>query len=256
MAESFGAVLKRWRGVRRMSQMDLAMAAAVSTRHVAFLETGRARPSRGMVLRLSESLGIPLAGRNTLLTAAGLAPTYGARGLSDTEMRPVRAAVAWMLERHAPFPAFVLDGAWTLVDLNCPAAALFATVGLEAGDNLIDALIANVAMRDAIENLDEVTSHLVARLRTESAHRGGDAALDQAIEQLTSGHTPDAPDPSPPPFTPTRYRVGDATLSLVSTIAQFGAVEDIVLSDLRVELMFPADDATDLFLRRLPGTVR
>lgn len=256
MAESFGAALKRWRRIRRMSQMDLAMAAAVSTRHVAFLETGRARPSRGMVLRLSEAFGAPLSYRNALLTAAGFAPAFSARALSDAEMRPARAAVAWMLERHAPFPAFVLDGAWTLVDLNPPADALFASVGLDIGDNLLEALVANDALRGAIENLDEVTAHLGARLRTESAHRGGDPLLDRAIERLTAGPAATARDAASPPFTPTRYRIGDATLALVSTIAQFGAAEDIVLSNLRLELMFPADEATDAFLRALPVATR
>ena len=124
MADAFGNLIRDWRNQRRMSQLDLALAADVSARHISFLETGRSQPSRGMVLALSESLGVPRATRNVLLNAAGFAQAYRARDLDDEDMAPVREAMDWMLERHAPYPAFAFDRHWRLVRLNSVSTAL------------------------------------------------------------------------------------------------------------------------------------
>ncbi|MEO1089701.1 MAG: helix-turn-helix transcriptional regulator [Pseudomonadota bacterium] len=244
MTCAFGVAMKEWRARRRMSQLDLGLSAEVSPRHISFLETGRARPSRTMVLRLCDELEVPRAARNQLLAAAGFAHAYAERALTETDMRPVRLAVDWMLERHAPFPAFAVDRHWNLVELNRTAAQLFSGLGLGPGDSLIDALASNHLLREALANLDEVLAHVTARLRTESAHLGGDPVLDAGIAALGDGTSRTHPDAAPAfsAFVPTRYRLDDATLSLFSTVAQFGATDDIALSELKIEMLFPADE--------------
>ena len=253
MSNEFGAGLKEWRARRRLSQLELGLAAAVSARHISFLETGRARPSRGMVLRLCEHLQVPRAARNRLLTAAGLAPAYAARPRSAAELGPLADAVDWMLARHAPYPAFALDRHWTLTALNPPAATLFAPVGLQAGTDLLTALTENDRLRAALDNLDAVIAAVLARLRVETAQLGGDPVLEAAITRLARAHTAPAreEDGVLPAFLATRYRFGEHTLSLISTLAQFGAVDDLALAELRIELLFPADDDTRALLLEL-----
>ena len=253
--QTFGEALKDWRGQRRLSQLDLGLSANVSARHISFLETGRSRPSRDMVLRLCEELSVPRQVRNQMLSSAGLAPAYARRSLSDADMAPVHEAIDWMLERHAPFPAFAVDRHWCVQQMNVPAAMMLGGVGVASGHSLIDALIGNPVMREAIENLEEVVIHSIARLRTESAHLGGDAVLDQAVAALEAT-MPQASEASGllPAFVPARYRLGDMRLSLLSTITQFGAAEDIALSELKIEMMFPADEATRQALTAMAST--
>ncbi len=229
-----------------MSQLDLGLAANVSARHISFLETGRARPSRAMVLALSETLGVPRAKRNALLTAAGFAQAYSARSLDADEMQPVRAAMDWMLARHAPFPALAFDRHWRIVRMNAVSTALLAAMQLGEGDSLIDAFIHGGPFADALENRDEVVRHMVMRLRTESAHLGGDAVLDAAVAQLveTLGEDTESAAGTMPAVIPARYRSDGVVLSFFSTISQFGSTEDIALADLKIELMFPADELT------------
>ena len=245
MEQTFGAILRDWRNQRRMSQLDLGLAANVSARHISFLETGRAKPSRPMVIQLSETLEVPRNARNALLNAAGFASAYRSRGLDAEEMAHVRAAVDWMVERHDPFPAIVLDRHWAVVSANRCGLMLLGSVGMAIGDSLLDALTREEDMRAAIVNWPEVAHHTVTRLRTESAHLGGDPVLDRAADTLArecAGH-PHGNGPLPA-VVPAIYRAGGMDLSLFSTIAQFGSAEDIALADLKIELMFPADEAT------------
>jgi len=249
----FGAFLKDWRSRRRMSQLDLALHADVSSRHISFLETGRSRPSRSMVHRLCERLDIPLQARNQLLSAAGLSPSYENRAFENQDMTEVRAALDWMLERHHPYPAMAVDKHWRIVKLNGMAQALFAIIGLGVGDSVLEAIAGEEAVRNRIENIDEVVAHLIGRLRTESAHFGNDPVLEDIRERLQaiqSGNSDQASGPLPPVL-PTIYIAGGMRLSLFSTIAQFGTAEDIALSELRIELMFPADEQTRLTLVEL-----
>jgi transcriptional regulator with XRE-family HTH domain len=258
MPSDFGAGLREWRERRRLSQLELGSAAAVSARHISFLETGRARPSRGMVLRLCDHLRVPRAARNRLLTAAGLAPAYAARPLAADDLGPLREAVDWMLARHAPYPAFALDRHWTLTAMNPPAATLFGAVGLGAGDSLVAALADNARLRAALENLDAVIAAAIARLRVEAAELGGDPVLEAGIQRLAGAHAAPVRDDDGvlPAFIPTRYRLGERTLSLVSTLAQFGGVDDLTLAELRVELLFPADAASRAWLVASSRTAR
>ncbi len=245
MTESFGTLLKHWRGQRRMSQLELGLSANVSARHISFLESGRSRPSHSMVIQLSETLNVPRNNRNTLLNAAGFAQAYTARDLDDEELRFVREAMDWTLDRHCPYPAIAFDRHWTLVRMNAVSEALLGNLGLQVGDSLLDAFVDNGPFATALENRDEIASHLVTRLRTESAFYGGDEVLDAAAERLAASldGEPAASD-APPAIIPARYVAGDITLSLFTTISQFGSTEDIALADLKIELMFPADDFT------------
>ncbi len=246
MAESFGPLLKSWRSQRRMSQLELGLAANVSARHISFLETGRAQPSRSMVLQLSETLDVPRAIRNVLLTAAGFARAYVARSLDADDMADIRAAMEWMLERHNPFPAIALDKHWHLVRANASATALLGSMDLKEGDSLLEALMQHGPFAAALENRDEVAHHLVSRLRTESAHLGGDEILDAAAAGIaaTLDKELQVDQTTLPAIIPARYNANGMMLSFFSTIAQFGSTEDIALADLKIELMFPADEAT------------
>lgn len=257
MNEQFGSVLREWRQQRRLSQMDLGLGANVSARHISFLETGRAKPSRSMVLQLCEELEVPRAARNRLLNAAGLAPAYAKRALTEEQMQPVRSAVDWMLERHDPYPAFAMDRHWRIRKMNATAMMLLSGMGVQTGDSMLAALVGNTSMQTAIENFDEVLTYTILRVRTEMSHLGGDAELEGALAALTDllGDKLQLPDGVMPAFIPTRYRAGNALLSMFSTFTQFGTAEDIALSELRIEMLFPADDQTREFLVGLAASV-
>jgi transcriptional regulator with XRE-family HTH domain len=250
MESNFGNVLKEWRCVRRMSQLDLGLAANVSARHISFLETGRAAPSRSMVMQLSETMQVPRAARNTLLKAAGYAEAYRNRSLDEADMKPILDALAWTLSRHDPYPAFAFDRHWTLLRLNKQAGRLLGSVGLAEGDSLLEALMTSERLRGAIDNWAEVARHLIGRLRIEDAQLGGDSVLSGAANALANDAALKQSAETVPlsAVIPTRYRLGDLSLSFFSTIAQFGTAEDVALADLKIELMFPADDETRALL--------
>ncbi|TCL09214.1 Xre family transcriptional regulator [Shimia isoporae] len=253
MGLDFGAALKEWRRTRRISQLDLGLSAGVSSRHISFLETGRSRPSRGMVLRLCDELEVPIAQRNRMLTAAGLSPAYAERDLSEEEMAPMREAVAWTLERHAPYPALAMDKHWRLVQANRSCATMLAGFGMQEGDSMLDMMTANPVVREALENYEEIAEHLLARLRVEAAHFGHDPVLETAIAQFEEivGEQGGDPDGIRPAVIPAIYNLGGMRLSLFSTISQFGSTEDIALSELRIEMFFPADEATKAALEAM-----
>jgi transcriptional regulator with XRE-family HTH domain len=247
---AFAEQLKHWRSVRRMSQLDLGLAANVSARHVSFLETGRAAPSRAMVLQLCETLEVPLPAQNTVLQAAGFAEVFLNRGLNTDELAHVRQAVDWTLKQHNPYPAMALDKHWTIIKANAAATMLLSAVGLQDGDSLIVAMQQSEQLRAAIANWDEVVRHMVSRLRMESVKLGHDPVLGEAAEnlatQLGDGGKSELHESTA--VLSTRYVLNGVELSLFSMIAQFGSAEDIALADLKIELMFPADEKTKAFL--------
>ncbi len=256
MDKSFGAALKDWRSQQRMSQLDLGLTANVSARHISFLETGRSKPSRAMVMNLCESLEMPREARNVLLNAAGYSPAYRRRELNEADMVHVRDAVDWMLERHDPYPALALDRHWTIVKANRSAGRLIGASGLSEGDSLLEAMADIQSMKLLFDNWQEVAQHMMVRLRTESAHLGGDAALDSAAQKLASELSAAEVHVNGvlPAVIPARYRANGMVLSFFSTLAQFGTAEDIALAELRIEMMFPADDVTrDLLLAMEAG---
>ncbi len=250
MRDEFGAVLREWRGKRKLSQLELGFTANVSARHIAFLETGRSRPSRSMVLALGDALDAPPAERNRMLDAAGFRPAFRSRAMDVAEMEPVRLAIERIIDRHEPYPALVADRHWRIVQANRAGTKLFGAFGMAQGASLLDAFTGederSQALRAMIENWPDVAAQFLARLRTESAHLGGDPVLDAAAARL-------ARDPAiarvevngdMPPFIAARYRIGDHVFSVLTTIAQFGTAQDVALADLRIELFFPADAAT------------
>lgn len=258
-APAFGVELKDWRGRRRVSQLDLGLAAEVSARHVSFLETGRASPSRTMVLRLAEALEVPLIERNGLLRAAGFAPLYPAHGEGEAAVAPLSQAVDWLLGRHAAYPGFAIDRHWNLKRANPLAAAMLAGVGLDLrqGANLIEAFLTEGTLRAAVVNLGEVLDMTLARLRTENAELGGDRVLAGYIARLDADPArrsfADEGGGLLPAVIAARYRIGGQVLSVFSTVAQFGTVRDVGYADLRIELLFPADAETAAALQAMGG---
>jgi transcriptional regulator with XRE-family HTH domain len=244
----FADTLRFWRRARRLSQLDLALEAGVSARHISFLETGRSRPSADMIARLGTAMALPLDARNQLLTRAGFAAAYASRDWNDAEMAPIRQAVDRMLAGHAPFPGLAVDADWTVLRLNLAGAALFGQLGLAEGDSFLDLMLSD-KLPVLVENWPAVAHHMATRLRLESAARGGVPHLDAAAAQLAQ--TPLPGGTTTGPVVPVNLRLGDSRLSLFSTLAQFGTPEDLLLEDLRIELFFPLDDATKVALRAL-----
>lgn len=256
MDNAFGTQLKAWRNQRHMSQLDLGLAANVSARHISFLETGRSNPSRSMVMMLGEVLNVPRASRNALLHAAGFAQAYQRRDWNDEDMAAVRDAIDWTMQRHDPYPAFVLDRHWVLIKTNRSAGAMLSGFNVGQGSSFLDLMTDIELTKSLFVNWHEVTHHMMARLRTESLHLGGDEILDTAAEKLANalGAQVGPPTDHLAAVIPARYRAGDITLSLFSTIAQFGTAEDIALADLKIELLFPADLATRQVLVTMFGS--
>jgi len=245
--------LKHWRHHRRLSQLQLSVESGVSPRHLAFLETGRARPSRGMVLRLAEVLGLPRGEANALLGAAGFVGQFPVLPLGAAEMARVRQAMDWTISRHAPYPAMILDRLWRIVAMNRPAEHLFGPAGLVPGVSLL-VVAENLTLFAAlVENWAEVGHHTLQRLRAESAKAGGVAELDRVIAVLAAepkiaGFQPQGEGRV---VVPTIYRMGETRLALFSTYAQFGSAEEVALAEMKIELMFPADAQAEALLRRL-----
>jgi transcriptional regulator with XRE-family HTH domain len=253
-----GRVLRSWRRRRHVSQLDLASEAGVSTRHVSFIETGRARPSREMVLHLAEHLEIPLRERNTLLTAAGYAPLYPETELDAPEMNAVRKALKKILAAHEPYPAVVVDRHWNRVAANRSVTVLVEGVAqhlLEDPANVLRASLHPDGAASRILNFEEWSSHLLARLQRQVALTG-DAELAELLDELRS--YPGVPAEAIFPelrgaekvFVPLRLRAGDGELAFFSTVSTFGTALDVTLAELAVEAFFPADETTADALRR------
>ncbi|WP_421704203.1 helix-turn-helix domain-containing protein [Aliiroseovarius sp.] len=246
----FSQSLRHWRKLRRFSQLSLASEAGVSARHLSFLESERARPSRDMVVTLCEALDVPNVSRNQLLEQAGFAPLYPVSRFDSAHLAPAREGLIRILDRHDPYPGILLDREWRIVRLNRMARMLFSMSGLGEGDSTLRLLESPGVMAAMIENWPEVGHHMMQRLRSESRAAGGIAALDHAVRLLerdpdVSGYAPDGP---LPPMISTIYRAGDLRLNLFSTFLQIGGAEDLVLTDLKIELMMPADDASKAWL--------
>jgi transcriptional regulator with XRE-family HTH domain len=234
-----------------MSQLDLGLAAEVSTRHLSFIETGRARPSPELVVHLAEHLHVPLRERNSLLLAAGYAPRYHETPLAADDMAPVRAALDRILRGHEPFPAIVVDGRWDLVTANGPATELMSSLVaghlLEPPVNGLRLSLHPEGLAGHIENLGEYSAHLLARLDRQAAAAGDDRLYELGRELRTYPGVGDATGPSDTAsllFVPLIVRTPSGVLRFFSTIATFGTALDITIADLAIESFFPADDAT------------
>jgi transcriptional regulator with XRE-family HTH domain len=231
-----------------MSQLDLALAIDASSRHLSFLETGRARPSRDMAERLCEALMLPRAARNTLLAAAGFAPAYPSTPLEDAALAPFRAALSEMMARHAPNPALLCDRRWNVLDANASARFLLAALaGGEGEMNVIRMLTMSPQAPEIVANLGEVLEEMAGRIRLEALEAGHDGSLTDLLDLLDAAQKRwPAPRGTTArrPLAPLVVRGPAGALRFLSAVAHFGTSEDVTVRDLRLELLFPADAET------------
>ena len=254
-AAPVGVLIRDWRTHRRLSQMELALEAGISPRHLSFVETGRSQPGRATLLSLAEVLEVPLRDRNRLLLAAGLAPAYAERSLDDSALEPARQAVAQILRAHEPFPAIAVDRHWNLLLANRAVTPLIAGAAdhlLRPPVNVLRLSLHPEGVAPRIENLPEWRAHVLARLRRQAAMNPS-AGLDALLEELESYPGEEAPSEAPPNaiVVPLRLRTPVGLLSLISTTTIFGTPLEITLAELALESFFPADAATAAALRSL-----
>lgn len=260
----FGHTLRECRQARKLSQLDLALNAEVSQRHLSFLESGRAQPSRPMILNLSEALNLPLRERNRLLLSAGFAPVYPQRELLSPDMTPVREALELLLHHHNPYPAVVVDRAWNLKMLNASALRVFSLLGdldqvwrqvCPDGDrNLLKLTFHPQGMRPWIVNFDELARVMVARTQHEALEHPHVAAVLETIlgyPGLPARLCNSDPPSMPLPVLPTHLRAQGIELRMFTMLSTFGTPQDLTTDELRVESFFPADAASESLLRQL-----
>ena len=247
-----GTLLRQWRTRRRLSQLELSGRTGVSTRHLSFLETGRSRPSRSMVLTLAEELDVPLRERNRLLLAAGFAPAYTEHRLEDPSMAPVRDVLDLVLAGYQPHPAVVVDRAWTLVAANQATTVLTAAVDpelLQPPVNVLRLSLHPRGMAPRIVNLAQWRTHLLHRLARDAALTGNPALAE--LHRELSGY-PGGLDRSRPDgiAVPLRVEHEGTELAFLSTVTTFGTALDVTAAELSIEAFLPADRVTAEALRR------
>jgi transcriptional regulator with XRE-family HTH domain len=252
-----GDLLRDWRRRRRLSQLDLANLAEVSARHLSFVETGRSKPSRELILHLAHHLDVPLRDRNQLLLAGGYAPAHSEMPLEAEPMEPVRQALDQILTGHEPFPAAILNQRWDLISANSATMAIFGTMLtpelLEPPSNVIRASLHPDGLAPYITNFAEYSDHMLTRLHR-SALLARDSSLMELYEEVSS-----YPNVATGPsrlveessflFVPLRLRTEQGELAFFSTIATFGTALDVTLAELAIESFFPADAATAAVLQ-------
>jgi len=247
---SIGKLVREWRKGRRYSQLSLALEMGISAKHISFVETNRANPSKELIIQLGEFFHLPKNEINRGLCLAGFKPFYTELRLNDGALKPVLDAIDLMMRNHMPYPALVLNKYWDIIKTNDSANSLLIKMGYQGYDNLIEAIIADNPQTSHISNWQESIYGLVFRLRNEIALLGGSSRLEKLEARLAdhigklddtiiSGETPVIPS--------TQIRIDDASLSFFSVISQLSTIQDVTISEYRVELMFPTDDATRLF---------
>ena len=258
-ASSFGELLRHWRQHRRLSQLDLAGVADISTRHLSFVETGRSLPSREMVLRLSERLDVPLRERNAMLVAAGYAPMYRERRFDDPDLAAARQAVELVLRGHEPYPALAVDRHWNLVSYNRMVPAMLAHAAehlLQAPVNVLRLSLHPDGLAPRIVNLGQWRAHLFERLR-QQIEATADPELVALHDELRGypgpapGGAPHQPGEHLGVVVPLQFLSDAGTLSFISTTTIFGTPVDVTLQELAMETFFPADAFTAEALRRM-----
>lgn len=261
MSSAVGELLRRWRTARGKSQLELSVDAEVSTRHISFVENGRATPSREMLLVLASALDIPLRERNTLLLTAGYAPAYRETSLDAPELAHVREAITCILQQTEPNGAVVVDRAWRVLDMNGAAQRILGafiadpTILGELGGDVALAVFDERGLRGAIVNFDEVASAWLLRLHREAAAQGPDGPAARLVARLRA--YPGVPsrffevDPTAQAalLIPVHLRRGGLEARLFTTITTLGTPLDVTLDELRIESYYPADEATARWLR-------
>jgi transcriptional regulator with XRE-family HTH domain len=261
MKSGFGSILSEWRAVRRLSQLDLALVAGISQRHISFVESGRAKPSRDMIFKLADGLDLPLRARNALFLTAGFAPVYPERRLDLSEMKAARGALELILKHQEPYPAIVMDANWNIVMRNEAASRILAyCVGVDTLRalfpdgviNFMEMMFAPDGLKQHILNWKYWRAALLRRLRREAA---GNANSPSEVlrrkfdsDPLPPGGDVSHHDDSFDPMLALELRVGDTSLRLFTTFTTFGTPQDVSLQELRIDMSFPVDDATRRFL--------
>lgn len=247
MTESAGHILKSWRRRRRYSQLKLALELDISSKHVSFIETGKSIPSKEMILKIGEFLFIPKREVNRILFSAGYAPVYSELPISNAALEPVISAIDQMIENHMPYPAIVLNQAWDIVKTNDSASRLLSELGLSEHGNLLEAIIREDPENSKILNFRQTATVILLRLRHEISMLGGPDYL-HALERRLKDHLfkdeKSIDFPEDEIVLSTKFQLSNHALSFFSIIAQLGAVQDVVVSEFKVELMFPADEKT------------
>jgi|SRR5215213_577253 len=259
----FGTVLQHWRQVRRKSQLALAIEAEVSPRHICFLETGRARPSREMVLLLASALDVPLRERNVLLLAAGYAPAYRETELDSPELGAVRAALQAILRQQEPFPAVVMNRSWDILTSNDAATRFFGFLldpaAASGPANVIRMMFDPQGFRPFVLSWETVAEALVTRIHREAVGGAPDEATVRLLEEvLAFPGVPrrwQRPNPETPlmPVIPVSFRKGSKTFAYFSTVTTLGTAQDVTLQELRIECFFPMDAETERNAKELVG---
>ncbi|MEM8808739.1 MAG: helix-turn-helix transcriptional regulator [Cyanobacteria bacterium P01_G01_bin.38] len=267
LSDTFSELLKYWRKQRNLSQLALSLNSDVSQRHISFLESGRAKPSREMVLQLATVLNISFREQNKLLTAAGFAPVFTESDLSDPELAPIRKALDFMLAQQEPFPAIVMDRYWNQIDSNqaaqrvmtllMDADGLQACMDADGRFNLMKATLHPAALRPTITNWETVASHLIRRVYRETLEVGQNTTSLELFDELMS--YPDVTrlwEAGPyqgwqMPLLTVNFKKDGQQLSFFSTIATLGTPNDITLQELRIESLFPADEETAMRLKHM-----
>ena len=249
-APAVGPLLRDWRARRRRSQLDLALDAGVSTRHLSFIETGRARPSREMVLQLAEQLEVPLRARNVLLLSAGYAPAYAERALDDPALSGARRAIELVLAGHEPYPALVFDRCWNVIATNNAVGILLEGADPSLTTGAVNALrlaLHPSGLAPRIANLGQWRAHLLHNLRAQIEATADPAliALEAEVAAYPAADPGEAnADDLGGVAVPLRLRTGSGILTFISTTTVFGTPRDVTLAELALETFLPADEAT------------
>lgn len=254
-----GPLLSEYRKRNRLSQLDLSLLADVSSRHISFIETGRTNPSRDMLLKLADVMNLPHKDSNLLLHSGGFAAAYTELDLESDEMEPVRQALGLILDNHNPYPALVMDSAYNLLMANQAQQALMSQalgdINYLPTNNIMEALFEESLFRPFIANWDEVASHLLRRLKKQVLAYGKEEheVLYKKLLQMSPPKYWQQPDESieDGPMLTVDFNVGDMTLSLFTTMSQFGSALDIGMEELLIESYFPADEQSRLFFNNL-----
>lgn len=251
----FGHKLREWRQRRRLSQLDLATEAAISSRHLSFIENGRTAPSRAMVLRIADTLDLPLRERNGLLLAAGFAPDHAERGLDDPSLSAARTAVERIIDCHMPYPALAVDRYWNLLHANSAVLQLLDGAAdhlLGPGLNVLRLSLHPDGLAPRIANLSEWKAHVLHRLG-QQLRASADPRLDQLLQELRTYPAPasERPHALSDIASPFVLDTPAGRLSLLSTTTIFGTANDVTLSEVTIESFFPVDEASAAILRSL-----
>ncbi len=249
---TFGRYLKQWRRQRGLSQLELAVRADVSQRHVSFIETGRSRPREDVIHKVAEALEVPLRERNTLLEAAGLAHSYPEVTLSDDLCAPFSNTIQMLLESHEPYPAFVINRWWELIDANAAGRRIFPQNG-DGPINMVDEILGPGPIRGMIDNFSAVGWVFLRGMRRAAANAAPDERLQELLERAEAymkGVPVDAEGSGSDLAICAHFRIGDQVIKTVSMEAQFGTAREVTLDELRVELVFPRDAEAEAFFRQ------